>query len=440
MSEWKETEIGIIPSRWEVGDLQTDVVVKGRIGWKGYKTSDLVEKGPYVIGGTEIKNDIFLDLSNAKCLSREKFQESPEIILKDGDLILVTRGNGLADIGYFDGKHGEATINPSVIILQPKKIDSKFLFYYFISKLGRSQVLSLESGSSIPAIYQADVRKLKYPKPTNYEIEYIVKTMYSIDSKISLLRQQNQTLEELAQTLFKRWFVDFEFPNEKGEPYKSSGGKMIDSELGEIPEEWELKPLDDLVTVHNGYSYKGSELQESDVAMVTLKNFDRNGGFRFDGFKEIVSSNYKEKHIVQVGDLVVAHTDLTHDAEVLGNPAIIMKNDKYKELIISMDLVKVESKDPFINSEFLYFLMAEKRFKSHCKGYSNGTTVLHLSKNAIPEYLFPLPDSSDLIVLFGNYAKTVYSKIVKNISEIQNVTNLRDTLLPKLMSGEIEIN
>jgi type I restriction enzyme S subunit len=105
-----------------------------------------------------------------------------------------------------------------------------------------------------------------------------------------------------------------------------------------------------------------------------------------------------------------------------------------------MDLVKVESQDPNINSEFLYFLMAEKRFKSHCKGYSNGTTVLHLSKNAIPEYLFPMPISSDTIVLFSNYAKTVYAKIIKNISEIQNVTNLRDTLLPKLMSGEIEIN
>jgi type I restriction enzyme S subunit len=318
--------------------------------------------------------------------------------------------------------------------------DNDFVYYllkwYPITK----HAISCMSGSAGHQRVPSDVFKnfsLRLPELS--EQIQIAKTLSSLDSKITLLRQQNQILEELAQTLFKRWFVDFEFPDENGQPYKSSGGKMIDSELGEIPEGWRVIPLDELVIVHNGYSYKGSELQESDVAMVTLKNFDRNGGFRFDGFKEIVSSNYKEKHIVQVGDLVVAHTDLTQDAEVLGNPAIIMKNDKYRELIISMDLVKVESQDPNINSEFLYFLMAEKRFKSHCKGYSNGTTVLHLSKNAIPEYLFPMPISSDAIVLFSNYAKTVYAKIIKNISEIQNVTNLRDTLLPKLMSGEMRV-
>ncbi|MCC6701746.1 MAG: restriction endonuclease subunit S, partial [Fluviicola sp.] len=206
------------------------------------------------------------------------------------------------------------------------------------------------------------------------------------------------------------------------------------------PEGWNLETLDSVVNVLNGYSYKGSELQESEVAMVTLKNFNRNGGFRFDGFKEIISENYKDKHVVKVGDLIVAHTDLTQDAEVLGNPAIIMKNDKYRELIISMDLVKVESKNEQVSTEFLYFLMTDKRFKSHCKGYSNGTTVLHLSKNAIPEYQFPWPNNMSIVSEFGLHAKKTYSKIQNNISEIQNLTELRDTLLPKLMSGELTIN
>ena len=214
---------------------------------------------------------------------------------------------------------------------------------------------------------------------------------------------------------------------------------MEESELGEIPEGWELHPLEDLVKVHNGYSYKGSELQESNVAMVTLKNFDRNGGFRFDGFKELVSDRYKEKHIVDVGDLIVAHTDLTQDAEVLGNPALIMKNEKYTKLIVSMDLVKVESKHKSLNTEFLYYLMRDKRFKYHCKGYANGTTVLHLSKSAIPEYLFPFPKDMTLIEDFGAYAYSVYQKISNNIEEIQSLTQLRDTLLPKLMSGELRV-
>lgn len=437
MSEWIETELG------EYADLLSGYAFKS-IDFEVKKIND--EYLPVI----KIKNVANGDVNLNDVVYHKKDSKLEKFINEKGDVLIAMTGNHPFMETQVVGSVSKYNLNEKSFLNQrvgklftkdEKRMNNDFLYYLLKVPKYQSLLASYSSGSASQAnISKNDILGLRVKIP-NIEIQNeTAKTLYSLDSKISLLRQQNHTLEELAQTLFKRWFVDFEFPNENGEPYKSYGGNMIDSELGEIPEGWELKPLDDLVIVHNGYSYKGSELLASDVAMVTLKNFDRNGGFRFDGFKEIVSSNYKEKHIVQVGDLVVAHTDLTQDAEVLGNPAIIMKNDKYKELIISMDLVKVESKDPYINSEFLYFLMAEKRFKSHCKGYSNGTTVLHLSKNAIPEYLFPLPISRDFIVLFGNYAKTVYAKIVKNISEIQNVTNLRDTLLPKLMSGEIEIN
>jgi type I restriction enzyme S subunit len=431
MSEWIHTELKNLTTK--IGSGATP-----RGGQEAYKSE----------GISLIRSQNILDFSfstnGLAFIDDEQARQLQNVEIKEKDVLINITGDYVARVCMVPSETLPARVNQHVAILRAdtKKLDPDYLLYYLLNPVIKRHLLRLSSdGATRNALTKANLEELiiSAPKDINQQRE-ISEKIKLFDSKISLLRQQNQTLEELAQTLFKRWFVDFEFPNENGQPYKSSGGKMIDSELGEIPEGWKLKPLDELVIVHNGYSYKGSELQESDVAMVTLKNFDRNGGFRFDGFKEIVSSNYKEKHIVQVGDLVVAHTDLTQDAEVLGNPAIIMKNDKYRELIISMDLVKVESQDPNINSEFLYFLMAEKRFKSHCKGYSNGTTVLHLSKNAIPEYLFPMPISSDTIVLFSNYAKTVYAKIIKNISEIQNVTNLRDTLLPKLMSGEIEIN
>ena len=431
MSEWIHTELKNLTTK--IGSGATP-----RGGQEAYKSE----------GISLIRSQNILDFSfstnGLAFIDDEQARQLQNVEIKEKDVLINITGDYVARVCMVPSETLPARVNQHVAILRAdtKKLDPDYLLYYLLNPVIKRHLLRLSSdGATRNALTKANLEELiiSAPKDINQQRE-ISEKIKLFDSKISLLRQQNQTLEELAQTLFKRWFVDVEFPNENGQPYKSSGGKMIDSELGEIPEGWKLKPLDELVIVHNGYSYKGSELQESDVAMVTLKNFDRNGGFRFDGFKEIVSSNYKEKHIVQVGDLVVAHTDLTQDAEVLGNPAIIMKNDKYRELIISMDLVKVESQDPNINSEFLYFLMAEKRFKSHCKGYSNGTTVLHLSKNAIPEYLFPMPISSDTIVLFSNYAKTVYAKIIKNISEIQNVTNLRDTLLPKLMSGEIEIN
>ncbi len=137
--------------------------------------------------------------------------------------------------------------------------------------------------------------------------------------------------------------------------------------------------------------------------------------------------------------MVVAHTDLTQDAEVLGNPVIVQNVKGYKQLIISMDLVKVKPKVDKISKAFLYFLMRDRRFKYHCVGYSNGTTVLHLSKKAIPEYLTPLPVDLKVVESISRLTDKVIKKVAANQKNIQTLTKTRDILLPKLMSGQIRV-
>lgn len=429
MSEWKE---------FVLGDLVTKIT-KGTTPTKGKGFVDY--DGINYIKSDAIEYDGTIDQSKFVLIDDETHEKFKRSQLEEGDILFSMAGNYLGKSGIVTKEMLPANTNQALAII---RLNQKFALPQFIGYCFRQPkmiryVNSMSAQSAQPNINFQEIASLFISLPEIDKQKQIINVLGNLDQKITLLREQNQTLEELAQTLFKRWFVEFEFPNENGEPYKSSGGNMVESELGEIPEGWELHPLEDLVKVHNGYSYKGSELQESNVAMVTLKNFDRNGGFRFDGFKELVSDRYKEKHVVDVGDLVVAHTDLTQDAEVLGNPALIMKNEKYTELVISMDLVKVESKHKSLNTEFLYYLMRDKRFKYHCKGYANGTTVLHLSKSAIPEYLFPFPKDMTLIEDFGEYAYSVYQKISNNIEEIQPLTLLRDTLLPKLMSGELRV-
>lgn len=408
-----------IPKDWQIGQFSKDLKIQGRIGWKGYKTSDLVEEGPIVIGGTEIKSSIQLSLSNVKHLSREKYEESPEIKLKDGDVLLVTRGN-LGEVGYYHSDYGEGTINPSVIILKEFNGNSKFLFYYLISTVGKKQVLSLTSGSSIPAIYQSEVYKLNYPKPPLKEQKSIADILSAFDNKIELLHAQNKTLEELAQTIFMEWF-----------------GKYQNGD--ELPNGWGTYELNELVDTVNGYSYKGNELVEESLdALVTLKSFDRNGGFQTRGFKPF-SGNPKPSQEVKIGDLVVAHTDLTQDAEVLGNPAFIFDDGGFKRMFITMDLVKVISKNINVSSSFLYYLMKDRAFKGHCVGYSNGTTVLHLSKKAIPEYIIYLPKDFNRVKEFSEISNSTTNKISLNKDKIKILTQTRDTLLQKLMSGEIRV-
>ena len=206
-----------------------------------------------------------------------------------------------------------------------------------------------------------------------------------------------------------------------------------------MPDGWRIFQLNELVATVNGYSYKGSELVEySDEVLVTLKSFDRNGGFQTRGFKPF-RGNPKENQEVKIGDLVVAHTDLTQDAEVLGNPAFIFDDGGFKKMYITMDLVKVVSIHKDISSSFLYYLMKDKAFKGHCVGYSNGTTVLHLSKKAIPEYQLLLPIDFSLIKRFSEIADSTTTKISLNKTTIKSLTQTRDELLPRLMSGEIRV-
>jgi type I restriction enzyme S subunit len=456
MSEWKETEIGKIPKHWELGEFQEDVVVKGRIGWKGYKTSDLVEKGPFVIGGTEIKNCIFLDLINAKCLSQVKYDESPEIMLREGDIILVTRGNGLADIGYFHGEYGKATINPSVIILQSKNNDSKFLFYYLLSKQGRHQVLSLESGSSIPAIYQSDVRKLLYPKPPKKEIEEMVRTIYSIDQKITLLRQQNQDLEELAQTLFKRWFVEFEFPvevtgkkekvkSDDGEnllpvtsnflPYKSSGGKMVESELGEIPEGWRVVQLKDITEIGSSKRVFASEYLTEGVPFYRGKEITELASGK-NLMPEIFISEERYKELKEANGAPKENDIILTAVGTIGNTYLVEKNDKF--YFKDGNLTWFKDYKTYIDSSFIFVWINSKHAETAIEGIKIGSTQQAITIASLNTIEIVIPSEATYSKLKYSLRSTI-SKRQSNSKEIQTLTQLRDTLLPKLMSGELRV-
>lgn len=329
------------------------------------------------------------------------------------------------------------------IVLRAKEgiTDSKFVYYLAISPEFRNIAIKSMTGSSGRQRVQSDVlANTVICLPPLQEQKRIANLLSAIDDKIELNNEMNKTLEELAQMLFKRWFVDFEFPNENGEPYKSSGGKFVESELGMIPEGWKVVTGDDVFSSASGYSYKGKELRPSTDAMVTIKNFQRSGGFKVDGLKEIViSDKVKPHHYVQVGDVVVAHTDLTQNADIIGNPVLIHSNGGYKNLIISMDTVKVTSKDGSLSNPLIYLILKDNRFKNYALGYTNGTTVLHLSKSAIKNYKFPIPKDKLLIERLESIINPIFKQISIRYTENESLSELRDTLLPKLMSGEIRV-
>ena len=208
-----------------------------------------------------------------------------------------------------------------------------------------------------------------------------------------------------------------------------------------LPDDWSKTPLSSIADFVSGYSYKGAELTESNIAMATIKNFDRKGGFKLDGYKEIVpSSKLKDTQHAELFDTLVAHTDLTQNAEVIGNAEPVMRKSGYSDIVFSMDLVKVVPKNNHISKFLIAAILQDKKFKAHCLGYVNGTTVLHLSKKALPEYQLYLPDDLSALKPLDELVTALYQQISANIEEITKLEALRDTLLPKLMSGELDVS
>jgi len=418
-------------------------------GWSEVSLGDAAkiidgDRGKNYPNGQDFSSDGYCLFLNTKNTPSTNFSFSEKMFITDekdsllrkgklerGDFVLTTRGT-IGNYAYFseDVPYDNIRINSGMVILRTT-VEKGFFYYYLGSNLFKHQVLSLQSGSAQPQLPIKDLKTFVVNLPHLPEQKAIADMLSSFDEKIELLREQNKTLETLAQTIFKEWFVNFNYPDATGE--------MVDSELGEIPKGWRVYELAELVDMVNGYSYKGKELVESsDEALVTLKSFNRNGGFQTRGFKPF-SGTPKPQQEVLIGDLVVAHTDLTQDAEVLGNPAFVFEDGGFNKMFITMDLVKVNSKVKDIENAFLYYVMKDRRFKGHCVGYSNGTTVLHLSKKAIPEYTIAMPENLELAKEFSDMAYSMTRKISNNIKQIQTLSKSRDTLLPKLMSGQVRV-
>ena len=302
--------------------------------------------------------------------------------------------------------------------------DEDYLYYLICSPVVRDAAIKSMVGSSGRQRVQTTVvENIEIDLPAIERQKRIGALLRALDDKIELNNKINANLEQQAQALFRAWFVDFE-------PF---GGKM--------PEDWRSISLSAIADFVSGYSYKGGELQPSTTAMVTIKNFDRVGGFKLDGFKELMPSNkIKRCHYTEMFDTVVAHTDLTQKAEVIGNAETILNLSGYKSIVFSMDLVKVVPKAGGISKFLLAALLKDPRFKAHCLAYVSGTTVLHLSKKALPDYMLSFPKNWEVLAPLDTALTAFYTKMATLVDENCRLRVLRDTLLPKLMSGEIDVS
>ena len=295
--------------------------------------------------------------------------------------------------------------------INEKIVLPKYLYY----KLSMINFKNYNEGTTIPSLKTETLYEIEVDIDDMTMQKKIVKILSKLEDKIKLNNQINDNLLKLNNQLYEEYFIN---------------------NINQYDDEINLK---DLINVVNGYSYKGIELvDKSDTCLATIKNFDRKGSFKEDGFKPLNPQRIKEEQIVEKNDILVACTDLTQQADIIGNAVLLLSNGKYKKIIISMDLVKIIPKDN-INKYVIFSILNSKDFKNFALGYRSGTTVLHLNKKCFNDYKFKMPDNKKLNI-FSNIVRMNYERISSILEENRKLNELRDTLLPKLMNGEINLD
>lgn len=359
--------------------------------------------------------------NTAKTLTERGVSEVKNALLPPDTVCVSCIGSDLGKV-VITSKNTVTNQQINSIIVDKKRFDVSFVYYAMLI-LGKELNFISKTSTAVPIVNKSSFSAYKILCPSLEQQKKIVTILSALDSKIECNKQINDNLAEQIRTLCNSWLSDYE-------PF---GGTR--------PDDWEHTPLSSFAKFISGYSYKGSELQESTTAMATIKNFDRNGGFKLDGYKEIMpSSKLKSEHHVELFDTLVAHTDLTQNAEVIGNAEPVLSFSGYGDIIFSMDVVKVIPDNPAISKFLIAAMLQTRQFKEHCLGYVNGTTVLHLSKKALPEYSLMLPKDLSILVPLDEAVSSMYRQMALNIDENVQLANLRDCLLPQLMSGKLDVS
>ncbi|WP_426711150.1 restriction endonuclease subunit S [Cetobacterium sp. SF1] len=401
-------------------------------GWRRVKLNEIINFNPKE---TLKKNTVakYIEMANLQCFSRnvlgyEEKEYKGGTKFRNGDTLLARitpclENGKTAYINCLE-KNEVAFGSTEYIILREKEniSDKKFIYYLAISNDFRELAIKSMTGTSGRQRVQIDMLiNSEINLPPLETQEKIASILSALDDKIEINNEMNKTLEEMAQTLFKRWFIDFDFPNENGEPYRSSGGKMVDSELGEIPSGWEVSDIYKISNVIYGAPFKSKQFNEEKKGFPLIRIRDLKT-FNPQFFTE---ENHPKKTLVNPGDLLVGMDAEFRATSWLGKTGVL--NQRVCMFFPNKDVV----------GKYFLKMILEKPL-SFFENSKVATTVIHLGKSDIDMIKIICPN--DLILeKFKELTEYIYQKKINNAQEIQSLKEIRDTLLPKLMNGEIEI-
>ncbi len=410
MTNWKEYKLG------EIG-----TIARGKSKYRPRDASHLYSgKYPFIQTG-DIKAANHKLIKFSQTYSEEGLKQSK---LWPKGTICITIAANIADTAILTFP---ACFPDSVIGFVANEELCNIDFIEYLLQYYRMQIKSHSIGSVQDNINLGTFEKIKFKIPDLPSQTAIAEILSSLDDKIELNNKINQELENLAQTLFKQWFIDFEFPDENGNPYKSTGGEMVDSELGEIPKGWAVKSLEEIAEINLGGtpSRNKDEFWSGDIPWVNSGAINENYILNPVELITELGLNKSSTKLIPKYSTLIAITGAT-----LGQVSYSLIDACYNQSVISL----TSEKD--IN-EFLHLLIGS--IIPELVKHQTGGAQQHINKGNVENFKVIVP-SVELLEYFKSVVIDVYLQIEYNLRENQELNSLRDILLPKLISGELEVS
>ncbi len=365
---------------------------------------------------TDLKDNVepdFEDLPYCKRFVKGDYDKN----IKKNDIYISFTGNILGKRYIVKETREDVVFAHYFVRWQPIVVNPYYIYYVLLSDHFDRFMYENTLGSTQPNLKVTALKRVPLPLAPLDEQNRIATFFNNIDMKIQVNNQINKTLENMAQTIFKQWFVDFEFPNDDGEPYKSSGGEMIESELGMIPKGWEVKDLGEIIDIHDSKRIPLSKNEREKREKIypyygAASLMDYVDEFIFDGIYVLLGE-----------DGTVVNED--------GSPVLQYVWGKFWV----NNHAHVLSGKKGVSTNFLYILLSNL----NVLGAITGAVQLKINQKNLKEMKIIMPNDMKLVSQFSDIVDKSFEKIRVKRDESNNLVSLRDSLLPKLMSGEIRV-
>ena len=308
------------------------------------------------------------------------------------NILVIGRVGAYCGNAFYSRNKCWVSDNAIGIILNENVSNIKYIFYF----LEKMNIRNLAIGSSQPLITQDILKNIEIDLPSLEEQKRIADILTALDDKIELNNQMNQTLEEIASLLYKRWFVDFEFPDDKGNPYKSSGGEMVESELGMIPKGWEVKKLGEIELIITDFVSNGSfaslkantKIYKEENYAVFVRNTDLKSG-KFETYVDEKTYQFLSKSKLLGGEIIISNVG------DVGSVFLCPRINKKMTLGNNVILVKSQESKIYWNY-YLYIFLKSSLGKALLESITSGSAQMKFNKTDFKKLKFIAPNFNTL--------------------------------------------